>query len=170
MTVHLRRILLSAVLCAWCWPNAGWASQTDVPLSSVVAARARAVSGQAPSLFVPPSIETDEGATLNVQVTATDPDSTGHLEVTLSSPLALGLQVKEAVSPSLVIADLVGAIGFSDAGTYKLLWSATDGVNSPVTATTTLTIRDVPPSPSAPLLSVYPNELLLDVRANVFIK
>jgi len=148
-----------------------WADSPNVVLSKSPAARALAVSGnQSPSLFVPPTLQVDEGSAISIQVTATDPDPTDNLKLTLSSPIALGLTLNASVAPSLLIAKLNGAMGYTDAGTYDLAWSLSDGMNPPVTAKTTLTVRSVTPPPNAPPISVFPSRLLLDVRANVVIK
>lgn len=171
-TKDARRIFSLAFLCLG-WPlcSAAWAQNPRIELSGTPAVRALAVSGnQSPSLFVPPTIQVDEGSGLSIQVTATDPNPSDNLTLTLTSTLALGLTLNASVAPSLVIAMLKGSLGFSDAGTYNLLWSVSDGMNPPVTATTTLAVRSVAPPPQEPPISVFPKELLLDVRSNVVIK
>jgi len=142
-----------------------------VALSEGPAARARAVSGnQAPSLFIPPSIVVDEGTTFSIEVYGSDPDLVDVLLLTQASPPLLGLKLNTSVASGLVIANLSGSFGYNDAGTYNMLWSLTDGVNAPVTAQSTLTVRSVTPPPGAPPISAYPKDVLQGVRSSIAVK
>ena len=80
------------------------------------------------------------------------------------------MRVSASSADGLVIGTLDGVLGYNDAGSYAIVWTLNDGVNPPVTSQTTLTIRDVPPPPGAPPISVFPQDLLQDVRSNITIK
>ena len=140
-------------------------------LSESSATRAVAVSGNmAPLLFVPPTIVADEGTTLSIEVHGTDTDPADVLLLTQVSPLALNLTLNASVAPRLIISKLNGSLGYNDAGTYNIQWYLTDGVNPPVTATSTLTVRDAAPPPGAPPISVFPQDVLQGVRTAISIK
>lgn len=152
-------------------PRPAQAEPSTIAISENVAVRAAAVSGNmAPSLFTPPDIVVDEGSSLLVEVHGTDSDATDVLALDQVSAPALGLEVRTSTTSGLIIGSLAGALGYNDAGTYAIAWSLSDGVNPPVTTTSTLTVRDVAPPPGVPPISVFPRDILQDVRTSISVK
>ena len=109
---------------------------------------AAAAGGNAnPSLVAPVTASGTEGVAIaTITATATDPDAAQTLTITETrKPADLTFTPTPSVSPST--ATITGTPGFTDAGTYNIQWSVSDGNGGTANATTLLTIANANQAP-----------------------
>jgi hypothetical protein len=88
----------------------------------------------------------NEGAAIPIAGMATDPDGD---PLTTSWSVAPGVGVDPGASCTIAApASVATTISCTDDGSYTLTLTASDGINAPVSATSTLTVANVPPAMS----------------------
>src|SRR5206468_2331968 len=86
-----------------------------------------------------------------ITATATDPDASNNLTITQSGKPASLTFTAQAAGPSPRTATITGTPGFSDAGSYTIVWTVNDGsgaTNATASTTTVLTIANTNQTPA----------------------
>lgn len=102
--------------------------------------------GRPPVITAPLTVSAMEGVPLSITASAADPDNelvtlcAGPRPAFLIGPVCSG----PSLNPSLTLS---GTPGYSDAGNYTIVWTATDGSSVSTAFTTMLTIADVNRTP-----------------------
>src|SRR5207249_2568163 len=81
----------------------------------------------------------------------TDPDASNNLTITQSGKPASLTFTAQAAGPSPRTATITGTPGFSDAGSYTIVWTVNDGTgttNATASTTTVLTIANTNQTPA----------------------
>ena len=136
-----------------------------LPLSLLAASGSRPAAAQgggdrAPIVSVPAIATVFEGDSLTVNVTAADPDGDA-----ISSLTAAGLPAgaRFTVSPGNTAGELGWRPNFDQAGTYKVLFRASNALSGSDSTTITVVNVDRPPVVSAPLTACGAEGLRLSV-------
>jgi len=105
-----------------------------------------------PSITAPATASGAEGTPIaTITATATDADALDNLTITQAGKPADLTFTAQAAGPSPRTARISGTPGFSDAGTYNIVWTVNDGTggfNSTASTTTVLTISGTNQQPA----------------------
>jgi PKD repeat protein len=125
----------------------GTANATTV-LTIANCSGANGCGGGGTVIRAPATASGTEGVALaTITATATDPDAANTLTITQAGMPADLTFTAQAPGVSPRTATITGTPGFTDAGTYNIVWTVTDGVGGTGSATTVLTIFNVNRSP-----------------------
>src|SRR5206468_3709525 len=109
-------------------------------------------TNQTPAISAPATASGSEGAAIaTITATATDADASNNLTITQSGKPASLTFTAQAAGPSPRTATITGTPGFSDAGSYTIVWTVNDGTgttNATASTTTVLTIANTNQTPA----------------------
>src|SRR5206468_1251630 len=124
---------------------------TNATASSTIVLTIGATS-QCRSIMCPATSSGAEGSPVaTITATATDPDASNNLTITQSGKPASLTFTAQAAGPSPRTATITGTPGFSDAGSYTIVWTVNDGsgaTNATASTTTVLTIANTNQTPA----------------------
>src|SRR5206468_1796415 len=107
---------------------------------------------QTPAISAPATASGSEGAAIaTITATATDADASNNLTITQSGKPASLTFTAQAAGPSPRTATITGTPGFSDAGSYTIVWTVNDGsgaTNATASTNTVLTIANTNQAPA----------------------
>src|SRR5206468_627081 len=109
-------------------------------------------TNQTPAISAPATASGSEGAAIaTITATATDADASNNLTITQSGKPASLTFTAQAAGPSPRTATITGTPGFSDAGSYTIVWTVNDGsgaTNATASTNTVLTIANTNQAPA----------------------
>ena len=105
-----------------------------------------------PQVTAPATAAAHEGSLFSLPATATDADAGAILTLSASGQPA-DIPGVSVTGPIPVLATMLGTPGFGDAGSYNVVWTATDGTGGTASATTVLTILNASGPPSLNAIS-----------------
>ena len=121
-----------------------------------------------PAIAAPSNLTTNEGTSVSLVASATDPDASNNLAVSVIGAPA-DLAFTSAPGPSPRTGTLSGTPGCDDGNghptMYHILWTVTDGAGGMASASTFLSVNDVPQTPqlSAPPDVTHPVQSFIEV-------
>ena len=117
-----------------------------------------------PTLVVPTEVVGGVGTLITITATATDENSGDVLTITQSTTAPFLTDFTHTPSTSPATATLSGTAPALSQGNYEVMWSVSDGVNPPVTATTTVIVTEGGGPNNCPVLAPIGNQTVNELE------